>query len=134
MENKKSSARHTIRYREAAQWIQAMVTLVVLIVVYSIQANITPNDTAEPHTPPISHASPSPSRHQNRDASDPVIFEDESTTVTFYPRMTIDALPNGMHQDARPRSYIHTHDGILVIEGDLSSPLIQRAVVFLGET
>lgn len=153
----KNSSLHTVRFKQAAQWIQAITTLIVLALLYSSQ-NLMGGEMVNgktPNTPPAQNfeqvsywnedfkygfRGENNDKYQKKDFSggeivavDPkegVIFEDARVRVSFYQNLSIEEIEK-KHPSDRPRAFSRLDKGIAVIDGDLDSPTAKTILATL---
>lgn len=135
------------RLHEATQILQALVTLVVLVIIYLSRNFFSADVTASsiPETPPMNNfpqksywnndfqygfQGEKDDLYKNRtlsgvdmvavDSQEWVIFEDAKVRVSYYPSLPIEEIEL-RHQEVVPRAFSRLAKWIAVIEGDLDS-------------
>ena len=144
MQNQKTTFSKN-RIRSASEWIQASVTLAVLLIIYASRGYLGSSFTpSEPVTPPLTVDQKSywndelgygfRADHQDAYASwsqsdrdrvavdkkEGVIFEDAQVRVSYYPDTPLQEIEK-RHVSNEPRAYSELSHGIAVIEWDLAS-------------
>lgn len=149
---------HKNRWKSAAQWIQAVTTLGILVILYSSR-NLFGGEVATgqtPDTPPLQNfpqksywnedfgygfRGEDTDKYQNHslsnadfvavDSKEGVIFEDARVKVSFYPSLSIEEIDQKYLASTTPRAYTRLSRGIAVVEGDLDSPSAKTIIATL---
>lgn len=135
------------RYREAVQWIQAITTTLILVMVYVSRGHFESSFSASktPENPPIGAVQQEsywsddfqygfsaskwdhPASYSSHwadyvavDSKTGVVFQDAKVKVSYYPGWSLEEIEKN-HQDMSPKAYSFLENGIAVVEGDLSS-------------